>query len=396
MLSLHEYESRIDRPVMMKIPEFNRENRLKHILFSSQMDKMMIDMLCRTALKIKHISSTKPGSDYLLSLLSHKRAMLYFTQVSTRTFMSFMAASQILGIKCNEIRDQNLSSEFKGESPLDSIRMFSSYFDVIIMRSKTPNFAEACAYLMNDLDQFNQRSVPIINAGAGADEHPTQALLDIFTLQRTFGFTSKKDSSKWNYYRELKKNHPDLTKGLNDKVYGFCGDLRRGRTVRSLVNLLSLYENISVAFISPDSEDFRFPEEEIKRLEHRGVTVYEYFSLDEAIDKVDMLYMTRIQKEYDKPDQSKNYDELIGEFILTPERAERLKTYCPILHPFPRNEEIPFEIDSNPRAMYFRQARNGMWVRAALIAHLFDVESQIANYYQDKFSEYHNYNMEAI
>ena len=113
-----------------------------------------------------------------------------------------MAACQILGMTCNEIRDASVSSEAKGESPLDSIRMFSSYFDVIIMRASYPHFAEACAHLMNDLDRIHdsdrigQRGVPIINGGSGADEHPTQALLDIYTMQRIFSFESKKDSSR--------------------------------------------------------------------------------------------------------------------------------------------------------------------------------------------------------
>ena len=129
-----------------------------------------------------------------MHLLHHKRAMLYFTQPSTRTFLSFMAACQILGITCNEVRDPTTSSETKGETRFDSIRMFSSYFDLIIMRSKLARLAETCAYLMNDLESSGNRSVPIVNAGSGADEHPTQALLDIYTLQRTFQFSHPRDS----------------------------------------------------------------------------------------------------------------------------------------------------------------------------------------------------------
>ena len=126
--------------------------------------------------------------------------MLYFTQPSTRTFLSFSAAAQMLGIACNEVRDASVSSEAKGESPFDSIRMFSSYFDIVIMRSVVPNFAESCAYLMNDLDLMDHRSAPIVNAGSGADEHPTQALLDVYTIKRTFQFKHPKDSSRWNRF----------------------------------------------------------------------------------------------------------------------------------------------------------------------------------------------------
>ena len=147
---------------------------------------------------IRQISKSRDGQDFLINLLPHKRAMLYFTQPSTRTFLSFMAACQILGMTCNEVRDSSTSSEAKGETRFDSIRMFSSYFDVIIMRSKLAQLAESCAYLMNDLEETGNRSVPIVNAGSGADEHPTQALLDIYTLQRTFQFTDPKDSPALN------------------------------------------------------------------------------------------------------------------------------------------------------------------------------------------------------
>ena len=119
-----------------------------------------------------------------------------------------MAACQILGITCNEVRDASTSSETKGETRFDSIRMFSSYFDLIIMRSPLPRLAEACAYLMNDLERSGNRSVPIINAGSGADEHPTQALLDIYTLQRTFQFQNPSDSPGGNRLEELLPHVP--------------------------------------------------------------------------------------------------------------------------------------------------------------------------------------------
>src|SRR4051795_9901384 len=146
-----------------------------------------------------------------------------------------MAACQILGMACNEFRDASVSSEAKGESPLDSIRMFSSYFDVIIMRARYPQFAEACAYLMNDLDRLTdsdrtgQRGVPIVNGGSGADEHPTQALLDVYTLQKIFSFESKKDSSRGGALAQNRRKYKDVTKGLDGKSYCFCGDIGRGR-----------------------------------------------------------------------------------------------------------------------------------------------------------------------
>ena len=163
--------------------------------------------------------------------------MLYFTQPSTRTFLSFMAACQILGITCNDVRDPSVSSEVKKESPMDSIRMFSSYFDLIIMRSNVSKFAECCAYQMNDLAQNSMRSVPIINGGAGSDEHPTQALLDMYTIERTFQFDHKENSPR-SRYMEMRRKYSDLTLGPDNKTYAFCGDLGRGRTVRSLATVL--------------------------------------------------------------------------------------------------------------------------------------------------------------
>ena len=145
--------------------------------------------------------------------------MLYFTQPSTRTFLSFMAACQILGITCNEVRDASTSSETKGETRFDSIRMFSSYFDLIIMRSNIARLAESCAYLMTDLAKTGNRSVPIVNAGAGADEHPTQALLDIYTLQRSFQFTRPADSRMPSRFEDLRtrKGFDGLSGGLARK-----------------------------------------------------------------------------------------------------------------------------------------------------------------------------------
>ena len=198
------HESRLQRPVRMKLPEFQRGDRLRHVIFSGQFTVEFLEELAGIADMIRMLSKSRAGQDFLINLLHHKRAMLYFTQPSTRTFLSFMAACQILGITCNEVRDPSTSSETKGETRFDSIRMFSSYFDVIIMRSNIARLAESCAYLMNDLGAKGHRSVPIINAGSGADEHPTQALLDIYTLQRSFQFASPHDSPMANRLDELR------------------------------------------------------------------------------------------------------------------------------------------------------------------------------------------------
>lgn len=391
-LDLSDFAERQNRPLRMKTDELQRDGRLKHLIFASQLDRKFLDRFKTLADMVRQLSKTKQGSDSLRDLLSHKRAMLYFTQPSTRTFLSFMAACQILGLTCNEVRDAATSSEVKRESPLDSIRMFSSYFDVIIMRSPEAGFSECCAYLMNELARNEMRSVPIINAGSGSEEHPTQALLDIYTIQRSFQFDHRPGSSN-SRFADLHRKYPQLSQGLDNKTYLFCGDLGRGRTVRSLATSLANYDGVRMLFVSPDHEKLRLDEELRARLQAAGVDFHEFDSLDATLDnkpilsEIDCLYMTRIQREHNTEDDNQTIDQLdLSVFHLTPERVAKMRDYAPIMHPFPRDsvvQEIPTEIDKDPRAMYFRQARNGMWARAALLVHMFDVSDQLFFLYND-------------
>jgi len=403
-LDLLHYKPRIERPVRMRISELQQGERLRHVIFSGQFSVDRLEDLGSTADKICMLSRTPSGQDFLIRLLSHKRAMLYFTQPSTRTFLSFMAACQILGITCNEVRDPTTSSETKGETHFDSIRMFSSYFDMIIMRSCLARLAEACAYLMIDLEDSDNRSVPIINAGSGADEHPTQALLDIYILQRTFQFADPKDSSMPTRFEQLQARYGNLTRGLAGKVYGFCGDIGRGRTVRSLANLLANYEGVTLIFIAPEHPTLALSDDLRRRLSERDVEIREVDSFEEMVDgqpvieQLDALYMTRIQKEHNVADDDASFARIdFSRYKLSLDLVARMKQYAPILHPFPRDQhfgEIPPEIDDDPRAMYFRQARNGMWVRAALLASVFGVDQQIAQFFRDEFSQWHQYHQE--
>src|SRR5262245_20254181 len=398
------YESRLQRPVRMKTPEFERNGRIRHVIFSGQFSASFLEELAGIADMIRILSKNRAGQDFLIHLLPHRRAMLYFTQPSTRTFLSFMAACQILGINCNEVRDPSTSSETKGETRFDSIRMFSSYFDVIIMRSPIARLAESCAYLMNDLDASGNRSVPIVNAGSGADEHPTQALLDIYTLQRSFQFDHPEDSPAANRFDELreKKGYAGLTKGLAHKTYGFCGDIGRGRTVRSLGMLLALYEDVRLVLVAPDHPKLAMRDDLRERLADRNVRFYEVESFEDTLDgksvieQLDALYMTRIQKEHNDPADTASFEAIdFSKYCLTPVLVSRMNEYAPILHPFPRDQhfgEIPPEIDNDPRAMYFRQARNGMWIRAALLAHVFDADHLISRHFLSEYVERHHYN----
>lgn len=388
------FNSLLQRPVEEKVHDLQRHGRLKHLVFGAQLKPELLDKLGRMANMIRRMARERESNLELKQLLAHKRAMLYFTQPSTRTFLSFMAACQILGITCNEVRDPKTSSEAKRESRMDSIRMFSSYFDVIIMRSPVADFAECCSYLMNRLEAQEMRSVPTINAGSGRDEHPTQALLDMYTIQRTFDFDMGERKGDMRF-RQLRKKYPDINPGPDKKTYLFCGDIGRGRTVRSLATVLSQYPGQRMFFVAPDHSVLKLDDDLKKSLIGAGVEVHEFKSLDDKLDgspilkEADCVYMTRIQREHNAPETTDEIGKIdLSKFQLNFDRLAQMKEYAPIMHPFPRDSivnEIPVEIDVDPRVMYFRQARNGMWARAALLVHLLDAAESLFMVYGDRF-----------
>jgi aspartate carbamoyltransferase catalytic subunit len=329
---------------------FMRDGRIFHVLMSQQFDRPFLDRICALATKIRGISKGNKGVLFLQSLLQGKRAMLYFVQPSTRTFLSFMAACQILGMQCSEVRDTATSSEMKGERPEDSVRTFSSYVDLIVMRYPEAGFAERIALLLNDIG----RPVPVINAGSGKDQHPTQALLDIYTLYRSFE----------NYG------------GIDGKNIVFVGDLKRGRTVRSLAYLMRNYEDVTCYFVAPPALQM---EDDLKEyLNEEGVAFEESNDLEKVIPLADAVYMTRIQDEYDEAGESKTVD--YSGFQFKEEYLDILPSNGVIMHPLPRRNEIPLSVDRDKRAMYWRQVRNGMWARVALISSIFKKDSDIFTY----------------
>ena len=321
-----------------------------HTLFAQQFDRPLLERLAALANRIRFMAKTKEGALYLKSLLPHKRAMLYFSQPSSRTFLSHLAACQILGLTTGSVRDAATSSEFKGESREDSIRTFSSYVDMIIMRCPEKGLAEQMAWELSN----SSRPIPILNAGSGKDQHPTQALLDIYTLLRSF----------------------ETKGGLKNRTVTFCGDLLRGRTVRSLSYLLTNFENIRQVFVAP--KELQVPDDVLAILKEKGVSYALSGNLREAVSLSDAVYMTRIQDEWD---QSKGESARIdtSHFKFGAEELKLLPKDGVIMHPLPRRDEIATCCDHDPRAMYWRQMRNGMWIRSALIATTFGLESEILN-----------------
>ena len=330
-----------------KVQYFSNSNgRIFDILISQQFDRKLLEELILIANHTRLISKTKEGLDWLKTLLSHKRAMLYFVQPSTRTFLSFMSACQILGMSVSEVRDTSTSSEVKGETPEDTIRTFSSYFDIIIMRHPQEGFSEKASWVLNNSD----RPIPLFNAGSGKDQHPTQAVLDIYTIHRESG-------------------------GIDGKSIAMVGDLLRGRTVRSLSYLLTNYNDVKIYYVSPDQFKMR---DDIKSfLEKMNVPYYEYDDLKKVLPLVDAVYMTRIQDEHDINGESKNYD--YTNFQLLEKDLTMLKDEAIIMHPLPRRHEIDIKVDSNHRAKYWRQERNGMWIRAAMLIKVFGLEDIVLN-----------------
>ena len=332
---------------------FLRDGSPYHALIAQQFSRSMLDRLCELTTKIRHIAKTKEGMIFLQGLLSEKRAMLYFVQPSTRTFLSFSAACQIVGMRTEEVRDTSTSSELKGENPEDTVRTFSSYFDIIIMRHPVGGFAERIAWMLSNTD----RPVPVVNAGSGKDQHPTQALLDVYTLQRSF----------------------EGIGGIEGKKIAFVGDLARGRTVRSLAWLLTHYPGVKQYFVAP--EQLQIGGDVLASLTSVNMDYEVTHDFEGVLPDVDAVYMTRIQDEWDQPGESSPVD--TESYHLTAAHLEILRSTSVIMHPLPRRKEIAAEIDSDPRAMYWRQVRNGMWVRAALMLTIFERVADVEKYYED-------------
>ena len=259
-----------------------------------------------------------------------KRLATLFYEPSTRTRLSFESAMLRLGGKVLGFPDAGVSSASKGETVADTIRIISCYADIAAMRHPIEG-----APLRASL--YSQ--IPVINAGDGGHSHPTQTLLDMMTIRRRKG-------------------------RLDNLTIGFCGDLKFGRTVHSLIKSLARYDNVKFVLISP--EELRVPDYIINEvLEPRGIPYFETRNLEGALPDLDILYMTRVQRE--RFFNEEDYIRLRDSYILTAEKLSLAPADMAVLHPLPRVNEITLDVDDDPRAAYFEQAQNGVYVRMALI-----------------------------
>lgn len=262
-------------------------------------------------------------------------ATLFF-EPSTRTRLSFESAMKRLGGDVIGFSEANSTSVSKGESLKDTIKTVSCYADIIAMRHpKEGSAGEACLHT----------EVPFINAGDGKNQHPSQTLTDLLTIK-------------------------SLKKSLNNHTVGLCGDLENGRTVHSLVKALSRYSGIKFVFISPN--ELKMPSYIKEELSKNNNSFIETSSLDDVIADLDILYMTRIQKE--RFDDVKEYERLKDFYVLDKEKLNKAKSDMIVMHPLPRVNEISEDVDNDERAVYFKQAKYGMFVRMALIMKLLEIE----------------------
>ena len=304
---------------------------MKHLIDIMELTTGEIDEMISVAKDI----IDNPGK-YAEKCKGKKLATLFF-EPSTRTRLSFEAAMYELGGNVLGFSEAQSSSAAKGESVSDTIRTVGSYADIIAMRHPKEGAPMVAS---------RKSTVPIINAGDGGHNHPTQTLTDLLTISREKG-------------------------RFNDLTIGFCGDHKFGRTVHSLIGAMSRYKNVKFMLISP--EELKIPEYlKHEVLEKNGMEYVETTDLEAAMPQLDILYMTRVQRERFFNEQ--DYIRLKDSYILTPDKLINAKEDLSILHPLPRVNEISVAVDDDPRARYFEQVLNGKFIRMALILKLLEVK----------------------
>jgi carbamoyl-phosphate synthase/aspartate carbamoyltransferase/dihydroorotase len=300
---------------------------LKHILSASQFNRNSLRLIFNKGNEMKQL--IKDNDPNLINRLSNKIMSCVFYEPSTRTRCSFTAAMQRLGGKVITISEGE-SSVKKGESTNDFLKTMEIYSDVVVMRTPVPEDPLRVAKLLNK---------PLINAGDGVNEHPTQALLDVYTIREEHGT-------------------------VNGLTITIVGDLKNGRTVHSLVRLLSLYNDVRLRYVSPES--LKLPRELYDMINEKHIEQIEYTDLDlDVLGNTDVLYVTRVQRE--RFSSVEEYNKVKDSYVITPTLLNKTKTNLVIMHPLPRANEISKDVDGDPRAAYFRQMENGLYVRMALL-----------------------------
>lgn len=298
---------------------------MKHVLSSHQFTREKLEEIFDLAEKIK-----QNPKEYA-NRLDDKMIAIMFYEPSTRTRLSFETAAQRLGAKIITTENAGeFSSAAKGETIEDTVKVIAGYADAMVIRHRSDTSAEQAASV---------NKIPILNGGAGKGEHPTQALLDLFTIREKFG---KIDGTR----------------------VAILGDLLYGRTIHSLLKLLSLYENIEVYGLS--KEAFALPQKYIDMLKERNIEYKKCASFDELPKDLDVIYHTRIQAERFEGDFGKE------EFIIDKKVLDTFSDHTILMHPLPRVIEIATDVDDDPRAYYFKQAHNGLYIRMALLLDVFD------------------------
>lgn len=298
-------------PNIISIEQFNKNEVEKILMEASRMEEKCL-------------------SAKTLNILENKIIACVFFEPSTRTRLSFETAALKLGAKIISVENaQESSSVFKGETIEDTTRILCSYADIIVMRHPKEGTAEKAASVATK---------PIINAGDGSNQHPSQAFLDLYTIKKEHGH-------------------------LDNLKIAFVGDLLHSRTLHSLVPLLMMYPNNTFYFISP--LELSLSKEYKNELIKKGVIFKEMHSLKEGLSDADVLYMTRVQKE--RFEKLEDYEQVKDLFLLKVEDLKNMKKKSIIMHPLPRVNEIDPQIDADPRAAYFRQAQNGLYIRMALL-----------------------------
>ena len=296
-----------------------------HIVSVEQFDRQDLDTIFEVAREMRSMVERVGSFD----LLKGKVLANLFYEPSTRTSSSFAAAVQRLGGSVLQIDNVTFSSVSKGEVLQDTIRTMESYTDAIVLRHPEEGSAAIAASVATK---------PIINAGDGPGEHPTQALLDMFTIREELG-------------------------RIDGLTVTMLGDLKYGRTVHSLARLLALYD-IRLHFVAPDI--LHMPAALAEKLKEQDMAPCEHVDLADVLPETDVLYVTRVQRErFDDPSM---YEGVKGSYVVAPETMAAAKERMIIIHPLPRVDEISMEMDDDPRAAYFRQMENGMYVRMALLA----------------------------